>query len=83
MKSLSDLKVGELCTVEKISNCGNMQRRFIDIGLIEGTTVECVGASPAKDPKAYLIRGAVIAIRSEDCAGILVKPETEWYYGTD
>ncbi len=83
MKSLADLNVGEICTIEKISNCGNMQRRFIDIGLIEGTTVECVGESPAKNPKAYLIRGAVIAIRLEDCNGILVKLGTEGYYGTN
>ena len=73
MKSLADLKVGEVCTVEKISTCGTMSRRFIDIGLIEGTIVECVGMSPSKDPKAYLIRGAVIAIRSEDCTGIKIK----------
>ena len=47
-----------------------MIRRFTDIGLIENTLVECVGESPAGDPKAYLIRGAVIAIRNEDCNDI-------------
>ncbi len=33
-------------------------------------------AKPLGDPCAYLIRGAVIAIRSEDCRGILVQPCT-------
>ena len=82
MKSLADLKVGERCYVNVVKGNENMLRRFIDIGLIKGTMVECVGQSPAKDPKAYLIRGAVIAIRSVDCEQILVTTEGE-FYGTD
>ncbi len=74
MKSLKDLKVGERCIVKEVSSGGNMRRRFTDIGLIENTVVECVGKSPAGDPKAYLIRGAVTAIRSEDCGDISVLP---------
>ena len=44
----------------------------MDIGLTENTAVECVGRSPAGDPTAFLIRGAVIALREEDCKNILV-----------
>lgn len=73
MMTLKDLAVGELCLVDKIFISGSMHRRFLDIGLIENTPVECVGESPAGDPKAYLIRGAVIAIRSEDAEKISVK----------
>ena len=47
--------------------------RFMDIGLVEGTLVECLRKSPAGDPKAYLIRGAVIAIRKEDAATVFVE----------
>lgn len=72
MKTLKDLNAGERCVIKKILTSGSMHRRFIDIGLIENTIVECVGESPAGDPKAYLIRGAVIAIRSEDCSDILI-----------
>ncbi len=75
MKSLKDISVGEKCTVKKILTKGSMRRRFMDIGLIENTKVECVLRSPSGDPKAYLIRGAVIAIRSEDCADILIRGE--------
>jgi len=49
-----------------------MRRRLLDIGLIENTDVECLGRSPGGDPTAFLIRGAVIAIRSEDCRDILI-----------
>ena len=72
MKNLFDLKVGESGTVKKLLSVGSMRRRLLDIGLINGTTVNCVGESPAGDPKAFLIRGAVIAIRSEDCKNILI-----------
>ena len=72
MKNLFDLKVGENGTVKKLLLLGSMRRRLLDIGLINGTKVSCVGESPTGDPKAFLIRGAVIAIRSEDCKNILI-----------
>lgn len=73
IKSLCDMKVGEKCVVHKLNTNGSMRRRFLDIGLIENTSVECVGISPCGDPSAYLIRGAVIAIRSEDSRDILIR----------
>ena len=70
MITLNNLKVGDTCIIKSVSSKSSMLRRFTDIGLIKNTLVECVGESPAGDPKAYLIRGAVIAIRSEDCLDI-------------
>ncbi len=75
MKSLSDLNVGDRALVYKFMSGSAMRQRFLDIGLTPDTLVECVGKSPAGDPKAYLIRGAVIAIRDEDAALILIKEE--------
>lgn len=71
--SLNDIKPGQRAIVDALKSKGSMRRRLLDIGLIENTIVECVGRSPSGDPSAFLIRGAVIAIRSEDCADILVK----------
>lgn len=72
MKTLNNIKPGEHALIKQILNSGSIRRRLLDIGLIENTDVECVGKSPSGDPKAFLIRGAVIAIRSEDCADILI-----------
>ena len=47
-----------------------MRRRLLDIGLIPGTRVTCTAVSPAGDPAAYLIRGAVIALRGRDAGGV-------------
>ena len=52
---------------------GPMRRRLQDIGLIDGTEVVCLRKSPSGDPVAYLIRGAVIALRSEDSSKILIE----------
>lgn len=73
MKSLSELEYGEKAVVDKILNSSSIRRRFLDIGIIKDTIIKCVGVSPSGDPKAFLIRGAVIAIRKEDANGILVR----------
>lgn len=70
--TLSRLEIGESAVVEKLTVHGAMRRRLLDIGLTEGAEVECIGKSPAGDPSAYLIRGAVIAIRSEDAREIVI-----------
>lgn len=81
--NLNDLNPGEKATVTCLYATGSMRRRLLDIGLIEQTQIECLGRSPGGDPSAYLIRGAVIAIRSEDCTNIQIIPcqkeeETQW-----
>ena len=69
---LCDLRVGEGGRVREIRAAGGIRRRLMDIGLLRGGRVECVGKSPAGDPAAYLIRGAVIAIRARDANKILL-----------
>ena len=71
--SLFDLPVGQSACVQDLMITGSMRRRLQDIGLIEGTRGECLQKSPAGDPIAYLIRGAVIALRKEDSSRILVQ----------
>lgn len=70
---LNKLLPGDRARVCHVNTTGSMKRRFLDIGLVSGTVVECIGISPMGDPKAYLIRGAVIAIRDEDSKDISVK----------
>ena len=69
---LSNLQEGEIATVKRLRSTGSMRRRLQDIGLIEGTRVECLQKSPSGDPIAFLIRGAVIALRSEDSCNVVM-----------
>ena len=75
--TLNSLLPGEKARVYDLLSEGSMRRRFLDIGLIKGTQIECVGKSPMGDPVAFLIRGAVIAIRCEDLENILIVKDDE------
>lgn len=72
LENLFNLQVGQKCKILNILIDGPLKRRLIDIGLTPDSTVCCVGQSPLKDPKAFLIQGAVIALRKEICEKITV-----------
>lgn len=73
--SLSLTAIGDIVTVKALKSTGAMKRRLQDLGIIEGTSVKCVLKSPSGDPCAYLVRGAVIALRNEVSSQIVVKRE--------
>lgn len=70
---LNNLPIGSKGTVLNLSFEGPSRRRMLDLGLVKGTKVEALQRSPAGDPIAYFIRGAVIALRNEDASKITVK----------
>lgn len=70
---LNFLPIGKKAKVKSLTSDGNIRRRMLDIGLIPGTVVEAIQKSPSGDPTAYYIRGAVMALRSEETSKILVE----------
>ena len=70
--TMNQMKIGSTAVVKRLDICGGVRRRLQDLGLIEGTYIECLQRSPLGDPSAYLIRGAVIAIRSDETCRILI-----------
>ena len=75
--SLDKLRLGQYGEVVHLNATKDMNNRLMDMGLIIGTTVRCVGVSLMGDPKAYLIRGAVIAIRDRDSKDITIRTKKE------
>ncbi len=71
---LNDLQPGQQAIVQELRSTGSIRRRLLDMGLIQNTIVQCLGRSPGGDPSAFLIRGAVIAIRAVDGQHIWVTP---------
>lgn len=67
------LPVGTLGIVKRLTAEGGIRRRLLDLGLINNTTIESIRKSPAGDPIAYKIRGAVIALRTEEASKIFVE----------
>ncbi len=72
-KSLYDIPLGSRAVVQKVESCGSIRRRLLDIGLTKGTEVECAFINPGGNLIAYVIRGALIAIRDDDAKKILVE----------
>jgi len=65
--------MGKKAKVKLLTSNGITRRRMLDLGLIIDTEVEALQKSPSGDPIAYYIRGAVIALRSEEASKILVE----------
>ncbi len=70
---LNFLPLGEKAKVKCLTSDGITRRRMLDLGLISDTEVEALQKSPSGDPIAYFIRGAVIALRSEEASKIFVQ----------
>jgi len=70
---LNKLPLGKKAKVKALTSDGNIRRRMLDLGLITDTIIEAMLKSPSGDPVAYNIRGAVIALRSEEASKIIVE----------
>ena len=56
---------------------GAERRRLLDLGFVAGSVVEAELVSPAGDPTAYLVRGALVALRREQARFIRIEPARE------
>jgi len=70
---LNHLPIGKKAKVKVLASERVIRRRMLDLGLIPDTVVEAVQRSPSGDPTAYFIRGALMALRSEEAGKILVE----------
>jgi len=73
---LSGLIQGQKAKVTCISdNCqGIERRRLMDLGFIPGSIVEVALKSPFRDPTAYHVKGAMIALRDIQADLIAIEP---------
>ena len=72
--SLNELEIGYIGNIVQIAVQGKSRKRLFDLGLTTGTKVQAIQKSPSGDLTAYMIRGALIAIRNEDARNIFVRP---------
>ena len=70
--TLDKLPLNEYGKIENIECIGNIKRRLLDLGLVKGTKIVPVLVSPSKDPRAFFVRGSIIAIRKEEAQNIQV-----------
>ena len=69
---LSALALGEWAYISRVGGKADMARRLEELGMIPGTRIGCELVSPAGDPAAYRVRGALIALRRKDAEMVSV-----------
>lgn len=64
--TLNDLPINTKGYINNLSCTGNIRRRLLDLGLVKNSSIIPVLISPSGDPRAFEVRGSLIAIRKED-----------------
>ena len=82
---LDRLNPGQRATVLRLSPGirGAERRRLMDLGLLPGTEIKAELRSPSGDPTAYLVRGALLALRAVQARHIRVRVEAGAVKETD
>lgn len=62
---LSQLPLNQKAHIKTLNCKGSIRRRFLDLGIVQGTKIIPLLKSPSGDPTAFEIRGSIIALRKE------------------
>lgn len=73
LPDLPDQAIGEIVGLD--DRCqGFSRRRLMDLGFTEGTHIQPVLTTFAGDPRAYRVRGTVVAVRRDQAEHVVVRP---------
>ena len=73
MKTLKDVRVGQIATVVKLHGEGPTKRRIMDMGLTKGVEVYIRKVAPLGDPVEVTVRGYELSIRKADAEMIEIE----------
>ena len=66
MKTLKDIKVGQIATVVKLHGEGPVRRRIMDMGITKGVEIFVRKMAPLGDPMELCVRGYELSLRKAD-----------------
>jgi Fe2+ transport system protein FeoA len=69
---LGMLEPGHTAVVVGYSVDGTARRRFMEMGLVPGTSVTAIRPAPLGDPVEFAVMGSRLSIRKEDAGAVLV-----------
>lgn len=72
IENLNQLPLNKSGKINKIECGEGIKRRLLDMGLVKETEITPILISPSGDPRAFLVRGTIIAIRKEDAKNIKI-----------
>lgn len=73
MRTLKDVKIGEVCTVKKLNGEGAIKRRIMDMGITKGVNIYVRKVAPLGDPIEITVRGYELSLRKADAESIEVE----------
>jgi len=73
MKTLRDVKIGEVARVVKLHGDGPVKRRIMDMGITRGVEIFVRKVAPLGDPIEVTVRGYELSLRKADAEMIEVE----------
>lgn len=73
MKTLNNLRPGEVGVVAQITAEGALKRHFLDMGITKGVPVMMERIAPFGDPVAVRLRGYSLSLRREEAKKIVLE----------
>lgn len=73
MKSMKDVKTGDIITIKRLHGDGAIKRRIMDMGLTKGTQITVRKVAPLGDPVEINVRGYELSLRRDDAAMIEIE----------
>ncbi len=70
--TLCDLPLGRKARILANQAQGSAGNKMLNLGLVQGSWVEVVRKSPLGDPRAYRVRGALVALRNQQAQAIWI-----------
>ncbi len=72
MTMLDELKPGEVAQIVAVEGKDAISTRLLEMGLIEGTEISCIGKAPLGDPLEFEVCGYRISLRSSEARRVQI-----------
>ena len=73
MKTLKDVRIGEVVTVVKLHGEGAVRRRIMDMGITKNVEIFVRKVAPLGDPVEINVRGYELSLRKADAEMIEIQ----------
>ena len=77
MKTLKDVRIGDIVTVVKVHGEGAVRRRIMDMGITKNVEIFVRKMAPLGDPIEIYVRGYELSLRKADAEMIEVADTTK------
>ena len=73
MKTLKDVKIGDVVAVQKVHGEGAVRRRIMDMGITKNVEIFVRKVAPLGDPIEINVRGYELSLRKADAEMIEIR----------